>query len=100
MPFLATISKLRRRFGKLKARMLQSSGSLQNKAGVKIPIIVPCQMIDQRRPEDPDKKEQQISDTEEDLPHHLYNKVGIPQGTAKVPNYSTTGVYFMSNEVS
>ena len=34
------------------------------------------------------------------MPSYLHTKVGIPKGTAKAPNYSTTGVYFMSNEIS
>lgn len=97
---LADHLKIESQIRKVEAQDAKKMKLIAKQAGVKIPIIVPCQMIDQKRPEDPDKKADQATDSDEEDVTHIHTKFGIPTGTAKNPNQQTTGVYFMSNEIS
>lgn len=61
-------------------------------AGVRLPGVVPCDMIDQKSVL-AKRKEEQAAENNKGA-DSLYAKVGIPAGQ------STTGVYFMSNAMS
>lgn len=77
--------------------------------GVRVPLAIECTLIDPREEQIPLTKEQQEQQVDEDhfgLKHpSIYDKVGIPEITN--PNQKdksdfqrTSGVYFMSNELT
>ena len=75
-------------------------------AGVKVPMAIECTLIDPREERIPLTKDEQVDDDYFGLKQpSIYDKVGIPE--IKNPNQKeksafqrTSGVYFMSNELT
>jgi hypothetical protein len=72
-----------------------------------VPHVIPCQLIDPKQEVDPERKEDQVNGSDKEYPYDsLYSQVGIPiyrknqNNPHGVIDYSTSGVYFMSNELS
>ena len=62
--------------------------------GIKIPCVIPCQLIDPKKPIDDYHRERSKAGFENDQVPNLYDKVGLNR------NLKNAGVYFISNEIA
>lgn len=72
-------------------KKLKLIGQLVN---IKIPCVIPCQLIDPKKPIDDYHRERNKEGAGSDKVPNLYDKVGLNR------NLKNAGVYFISNEIA